>query len=116
MHAPVGYLDMNTDAKITITRHRGFVDRLRAYQVRVDGAVVGSVKAGESASFSVPDGRHSLIMRIDWCGSAQLGFEATAGEHLTFECGSSLAGWRLLLAPLYVTIRTDQYLWLRRTA
>lgn len=105
---------MNDQTQITVSRTTSYADRLRAYKVKVDGMVVGSVRARKSVTVPVSPGRHSLVLRIDWCGSEQIDFEIQPGEHVFFDCGSSLAGWRLLLAVFYITFRAHQYLWLRR--
>jgi hypothetical protein len=105
---------MSAQTQITVRRTTSYADRLRAYKVKLDGVVVGSVRARESVTVPVSPGRHSLVVRIDWCGSEQIDFEIQPGEHVCFDCGSSLVGWRLLLAAFYITFRTHQYLWLRR--
>ena len=105
---------MSDEAHITIQRGKSYADRLRAYKVVVDGVVVASVRAGQSVTVPVSAGSHALGLRIDWCGSEELQFEVRTGERITFECGSSLAGWRVWLALLYVIFRTREYLWLRR--
>jgi len=105
---------MSDEAHITIQRGKSYTDRLRAYSITVDGIVVTSVRAGQSVTFPVSAGSHALGLRIDWCGSDELHFEAHAGEHITFECGSSLTGRRSLLAIFYILFWRQQYLWLRR--
>lgn len=105
---------MSDQTQITVRRTTSYADRLRAYKVKVDGVVVGSVRARESVTVPVAPGRHSLVLRIDWCGSEQIDFEVQPGENVFFECGSSLAGWRVLLALFYIIFRTHHYLWLRR--
>ena len=105
---------MDNEAHITIRRGKSYADSWRAYKVKVDGIVVASVRAGQSAAITVVPGSHMLRLRIDWCGSEEIQFDVQAGDHITFECGSSLAGWRIFLAPFYVFFRTCRYLWLRR--
>src|SRR5258708_2235668 len=107
---------MNDQAQITVRRTTSYADRLRAYKVRLDGVVVGSVRARDSVTIPVAPGKHSLVLQIDWCGSDQIDFEARPEEQIVFECGSSLTGWRLLLALFYVVFKTKRYLWLRRGA
>jgi hypothetical protein len=101
-------------AHVMIRRGKSYADRLRAYRIRIDGIVAASVGAGGSVSIPVAPGRHSLVLRIDWCGSEEIVFDAQPDEHLTFECGSSVAGWRILLLFYYAVFRTSGYLWLRR--
>ena len=106
---------MDDRAHITIRRVTNYADRLRAYKVVVDGVTLGALRAGQSVTVPVLPGRHRLKLRIDWCGSREHEFEAQAGEQLSFECGSSLAGWRIFLALPYILFRTNEYLWLRPT-
>lgn len=105
----------SSQTQITVRRTTSYADRWRAYEVKVDGVVVGSVRARESVTVPVNPGKHSLVLRIDWCGSEQIDFEVQPGEHVFFDCGS-LAGWRIVLAIFYILFRTREYLWLRRSA
>jgi hypothetical protein len=107
---------MNNQTEITLRRKTSYLDRLRSYKVKLDGGVIGSVRANQSMTLPISPGRHSIVLRIDWCGSKQVDFEIHQGEHVFFECGSNLAGWRILLTPFYIIFRTQQYLWLRNTA
>jgi hypothetical protein len=105
---------MSDETRLTVHRTTSYADRLRAYKVIVDGSLAGTVGAGQSVSIPMTPGRHTLVLQIDWCGSEEIPFEARTGEHVTFECGSSLAGWRVFLAAYYFLLRTQDYLWLRR--
>ena len=104
---------MSDQTHITIRRTTSYADRLRAYKIVVDGAVAGTVQAGQPVTIPVTPGRHSLCMRIDWCG---IPFEALTEESVTFQCGSSLANWRDFMMFFYVLFRPREYLWLRRAA
>jgi hypothetical protein len=105
---------MSEQAHITIQRGKSYADRLRAYKVAVDGVIVASVRAGQSVTVPVWAGSHTLRLRIDWGRSEELQFQARAGEWIAFECGTSLAGWRVLLAIFYAAFWSHRYLWLRR--
>ena len=51
---------------IRVHRQPGFyVDRLRAYRVRIDGNPVGKIAAGETKDFYVPPGEHRVRLTID---------------------------------------------------
>ena len=105
---------MRDEAHITVQRGKRYADCLRAYRVEVDGVIVASVRARQSVTFPVSAGRHALRLRIDCRGSEEHQFEAQSGEGITFKCGSSLAGWFLLIGFYDAFLRTQQYLWLRR--
>ena len=59
-------------AVLEINRGRGWNDRLRAYLVFVDGTRVGEIRAGQTKSFDIEAGEHSVQLRISWCGSRVL--------------------------------------------
>jgi hypothetical protein len=107
---------MNDEAMVVVRRTTSYADRLRAYRIEIDGVVIGSVRAGQSLALPVKSGRHSIALRIDWCGSGNVEFEVRKDEQAVFDCGSNLAGWRMLLALVYVIFRTRDYLWLRRAS
>jgi hypothetical protein len=106
---------MNDETQITVSRTTSYADSLRSYKINVDGTIVGLIRDSELVTVSVSPGRHSIVLRIDWCGSKRVNFEVQPGEHILFECGSSLKGWRLLLGIFYIIFRPNRYLWLRRT-
>jgi hypothetical protein len=74
------------------------------------------VRPNETLTLRVPPGSHALSVGIDWCGSKQVSFQAIPGNPLAFECGNSLAGWRLVLVLIYVLFRRNEYLWVRLAA
>lgn len=108
---------MIDQAQITVTRTTSYPGRLRSYKVKIDGVILGQVRAGSSVTIPVSSGRHSISLRIDWCGSEPIDFEAKPGEHLYFEGGSNLVnGWGMLFPLLYAVFFPHRYLWLRRAA
>ena len=107
---------MSDQAQITVRRTTSYADHLRAYKIVVDGALVGTVQAGQSVTLPITPGKHSLRLRIDWCASEEIPFEAQPEEPIIFECGSSLANWRVFMMFFYVLFRPRKYLWLRRAA
>ena len=103
-----------TGARLTLTRRSGWVDSLRKYRVVLDGRDLAFVRTGEEISLSIPPGRHALVLRIDWCGSPEVHFEAWADEEVRFECESNLRGWRVFLGLFYILLATRKYIALRR--
>jgi len=98
---------------ISIKRDSGYADRLRAYQIVLDGQTVGELRNGEELKLGASPGRHQLYVKIDWCRSPIVDFDDDGGL-VSFDCGSSLRGWRLFLVLLYVVLFRHDYLWLRR--
>jgi hypothetical protein len=84
------------EATIRLTRRPSrWRDRLRAYVVIVDGHEAGEIKNGATEDFAVPLGDHTLCLKIDWKGSAEVPLHLAAGEVAEFVCeanGSALTG------------------------
>jgi hypothetical protein len=90
---------------LTVVRDSGYADRLRAYKIVLDGIAIGSIKNGETKTFPIAPGQHSLSLRIDWCGSKSVEFAAADGTSVVFEAKSNLRGpkivgalWRSIFA------------------
>lgn len=98
---------------IKINRATGYVDKTRSYKVMVDEHQIGVINDGETKSFILPDGEHTIYLKIDWCRSNKLKFAIKEGETLEFDCGNALKGWKILLDMLYVTILKNHYLWIK---
>ena len=101
--------------KIVVARDTTVPDALRAYSVLVDGREVGALKAGESLSVDVQPGRHTLALKIDWCGSKSLEVMLGADETAHFSARSNLQGAKMFLAIYYLIFARDEYLTLTRT-
>jgi hypothetical protein len=81
---------------LTVVRDSGYADRLRAYKIVLDGVVIGTIGNGETKTFLVAPGEHSLSLKIDWCGSKAVTFVAADGASLTFGAKSNLRGARIV--------------------
>lgn len=78
-------------AKIVLKRPTGYKpDRLRAYQVYIDGQKIGQIKPGETEAFEVPPGQHALRLKIDWSASETLQVELGENDEARFVCGPRL--------------------------
>ena len=98
---------------IKIKRNSGYADKLRAYQIIVDGKVIGEIKDGQKIEIAVPKGYHKMYLKIDWCRSNFIDFELSE-EVIEFECGSNLTGIKLLFSIVYATLFRNDYIWLKR--
>jgi hypothetical protein len=103
-------------ASLAIARDSGYADRLRAYQIVLDGERIGEIRDGEIKEFSIPSGKHTLSLKIDWCGSENVGFVMDSAEKLAFQVKSNLRGLRLFLSLWYVLFARRSYLRLERTS
>lgn len=66
-------------------------DRLRRYQIVVDGTSLGSVADGQAEELAVPAGRHHVRMAISWTGSDELPIEIAEGCTTTVYCSAKSA-------------------------
>ena len=100
---------------INITRNSSYTDKLRAYQVVVDGNSIGEINDGDTKSFDVKPGVHTLRMKIDWGGSNEVEFKLSRNETINFRCASSMTGLRGWFGVVYVLFLPNRYVELERT-
>ncbi len=98
-------------SSIVIHRSASWPDKLRAYQVFLDGEQVGLVKDGAEITIQTTPGTHSIQLRIDWCSSPELHVSVAAGKTEMLACG---ANSKLLLALLYASIWRGKYIWIKQ--
>ncbi|HSW98337.1 MAG TPA: hypothetical protein VLF71_00710 [Candidatus Saccharimonadales bacterium] len=95
---------------LTIIRDSGYADRLRKYKVVLDGIVVGDISNGETKSFDIAAGKHSLQLKVDWAKSNLLECTYKPGEDLKFTVTSPLRGINVVKSVFYATIFSNKYL------
>ncbi len=61
-------------------KRRARRDILRSYRVMLDGGQVARVRQGGTVEVPVAAGRHEIHLKIDWCRSPSVEFDARAGE------------------------------------
>ncbi|SEW39560.1 hypothetical protein [[Clostridium] fimetarium] len=98
---------------IRITRASEYVDSIRKYNVIVDGKNIGKIKDGMTEEFEIPTGEHTIYLKIDWCRSNKIFFDAVDNETLEFNCGNSIDKSKLLKGFLYITFLKNNYLWIK---
>lgn len=82
---------------LRLSRDRGFADMLRGYKVFLNDEIVGSIRAGRDMEFEIASGKHTLEVRIDWCTTGPLSFQAGDSPE-EFRVFSKLRGWRFLFS------------------
>lgn len=101
-------------ATIYLQRESTYADKLRKYQVELDGTIIGEIADGENKSFNVKKGSHVICLRQAWARSPRVAFEAVEEESVRFECGNALKGVKLLFVIIYATLLSSRYLYLRQ--
>jgi len=96
---------------VKIHRASQYADAVRAYKIYVDGELKGEIRRNSTEDFFVTEGTHSIQLKIDWCGSPEIEFDARAEETIDFSCGNNTKG---IFTMYYILFAPNDYLWLRR--
>jgi hypothetical protein len=99
---------------LNIKRESGYADKLRSYEVELDGTTIGEIADGESKSFKIGSGAHTLRLKISWASSNKVNFVSTRNGKVNFRCASRMKGARAWLAIIYVLLLPHKYIELER--
>jgi hypothetical protein len=69
--------------------------------VYVDGSERGKLKHGESIDVQVEPGSHTVKMKVDWCRSREIAFNAAEGQTYTFQAEPRFVLVAILAAFFY---------------
>jgi hypothetical protein len=94
---------------LTVHREKGWADKLRKYQILLDGAEIGTLGEGDRLVHQVGGDRHVIEARIDWCGSQPLSFEANTDD-VVVAVKSALRGWKMFFVLYYIFFNRQGYL------
>ena len=61
--------------QVTFSRPKQFADRIRSYEIELDGVPFINIRASEQKTVEIPEGTKSLQAKIDWCCSKKLPIE-----------------------------------------
>lgn len=95
---------------IIITRKGGYVDRMRAYTIRVDGKTCGKISANSRLEIPVDAGEHTVSAHIDWCCSPAIEITVNVGETPILTVSNKNGP---LLALFAIVFRNRKYLALK---
>jgi|SRR5215469_2381941 len=108
---------MQSDAEhaaFVISRKRGgWRDRGSSYVIMIDGNPVGKIKHGQRVELPLPYGQHEVFLKVSWCASPSITFDAQPGAVIEFFCepgGSAATGLQHVLG------NAGQYISLTRVA
>lgn len=89
-------------ARIIINRTGEYINRLRNYQVYIDGKKAGTIANGQIKEFNVSAGKHVVFLMIDWASSPSLQVHLDEDESKSLKAGGfTHAKW---LMPVAITI------------
>jgi hypothetical protein len=97
-----------TQGTITVNREpQGYVDRLRAYGIWIDGNLAGKIRRGESQRIQVAAGEHEVCLKIDWCRSPSVRVTLGVGESVELTAAPNAHPLTVLY---YITLGRKQYI------
>ena len=102
---------MPTGCKLRLVRGSGYADRLRRYNIFINGVQAGTIAHDAVLDLEVPSGPLTIEARIDWCRSQPLTIEAMPDRRIDIEVSNH---WGALLALWGVTFGFRTYLTLKR--
>ena len=100
----------NCESVIRISRVTSYADRFRRYRILVDGVDRAQISAGQTIEIPVTAGEHSVVAKIDWCGSPTMKLTVDSDSVVSLECASNLQGMRVFLVSFYVLFYRNHYL------
>ena len=84
----------------------GTIERKVAWQITLDGAVVGTIPADQTVELPIEKGYHTLRVNSDRHHSPERSFEAAEGQVVSFSCRAAMI-W-----PQYVAALIKPDLWI----
>lgn len=93
-------------ATIIISRSNEYLNRMREYDVYLDGEKVGSIANGETKEFDVSPGTHTILTKIDWYSSPGLSLEIMDEETKSLQVGGFKNGRWMMPAALILIVHS----------
>jgi len=66
--------------KLIIKRNSEWANKMRAFNLYLNGKKLVAIKDKQLLSFEIPAGKYELLAKIDWCGSQPLNIEIKEDE------------------------------------
>ncbi len=101
------------NSTIVVERTSQWINRARSINIYDNNQLIGSVKNGKTEEFVIAPGSHELIAKIDWCKTTPLKLTINPGEWITLQLGSDIKGIKLLALLYYITLNTNNYIYIR---
>jgi hypothetical protein len=99
------------DATLKLTRKiGGIIDKNRAWNIEIDGNVVGSIDYRSSVEITISPGTHTLRVLLDRHLSRPRTFDAPDGGVVSFHCRAQMF-WPMFIASV---IKPDLWIILRQ--
>jgi len=98
--------------EIQITRPNQFQDKIRNYNLIIDGEKVTEIKPNSTQKISIPDNAEYIQAKIDWCSSPIFYINSLTSDKLIVKnsFGDSLIKILLFFGLYYITFGKEKYL------
>ena len=82
------------NSSLTLIRGIEATNYLRDYKIFIDGNEHGVISSGETKHIELPSGKHTILLKIDWCKSQECEFKIMSSGNSELNCGASYIGWK----------------------
>ena len=86
--------------KLLIKRNSEWANKMRSFDLYLNGRKFAEIKDKQVLSFTVPEGKYQLMAKLDWCGSQPLPIELKEGEIKRIEIKGFIFSKSLLPAAI----------------
>ena len=84
---------------IIFKRTSEYNNRLRDYQLFIDGKKIGTIANGQTKEFETTSGQHNVVAKIDWCSSPEIPVTLSDADKKEFIVGGFKNGnWIMPIA------------------
>lgn len=92
---------------LRITRADGRMDKLRSYDIRVDGQPRADIARNRDVEITLPAGTYSVAAHLDWCRSPAVDIRIEDGQVTALRVSNP---WSSGLALIAITFGRKRYL------
>ena len=91
-------------SKVKIQRHNQYMNRFTIYKILIDNKEVWTIWNGEVQEFKIPEGKHSILIKIDWRGSQVLDINIWKHQTKIVEVSNFQYSWIILLWLILIPV------------
>lgn len=91
-------------ATIVIKRTSEYNNRLRDYQLFLDGKKIGTIANGQTKEYQATKGQHTIIAKIDWCSSPEISLTLREDDRKNFIVGGFKNGNRIMPVAIGIIV------------
>jgi len=91
-------------AEIYIHRNSEWANRMRDFELYLNGTKIGNIGDREVKKFTVSPGIYELKAKIDWCGSKPLAFTLGNDQHMHIQVSGFIMSKYYLPAALLLSL------------